>query len=170
MEVLPQADYAGPSSAYHPIRARLAGQWEAGLKHISITWMFRWRHMCMMKPYIVLVRFAGCTYLSHIFLVNNTVLALAYATVTYTWAQCMNQFSHFSNVHLVYPQQRHKELMHMLSMCIRNSCVHIAYTSGTHACTEHTHQELRCALSILRIRNWCEQWAYASGGYLCVHW
>jgi hypothetical protein len=28
--------------------------------------------------------FAGCTYLRHIFLVINTVLALAYATVTYT--------------------------------------------------------------------------------------
>jgi hypothetical protein len=31
--------YAGPPSAYRPIRARLASQWEAGLKHISIIWI-----------------------------------------------------------------------------------------------------------------------------------
>ena len=28
-----------PPSAYHPIRTRLAGQWEAGLKNISIIWI-----------------------------------------------------------------------------------------------------------------------------------
>ena len=31
--------YAGTPSAYRPIRARLAGQWEAGLKNISIIWI-----------------------------------------------------------------------------------------------------------------------------------
>ncbi len=31
--------YAGPPSAYRPIRARLAGQWDAGLKNISIIWI-----------------------------------------------------------------------------------------------------------------------------------
>ena len=36
---LNRCQYAGPSSAYRPIRARLAGQWEAGLKNISIIWI-----------------------------------------------------------------------------------------------------------------------------------
>jgi hypothetical protein len=36
MQVLPQAYYAGPPSAYRPIRARRASQWEAGLKNIAI--------------------------------------------------------------------------------------------------------------------------------------
>ncbi len=39
LQIIKKKDYAGPPSAYCPIRARLAGQWEAGLKHISIMWI-----------------------------------------------------------------------------------------------------------------------------------
>jgi hypothetical protein len=60
------------------------------------------------------------------------------------------------------------DLMHMLSMRLRNSCMHWAYyASGTHVCIKHMHQEQICTLSIC-IRNSCVQWAYASGTYACT--
>ena len=63
--------------------------------------------------------------------------------------------------------------MRMLSIRVRNWCVHWAYESGTGACTEHTHQVLMRAQSAfpeknaeythqelmrtlsIRVRNWC---------------
>ena len=39
IQIIKKKDYAGPPSAYRPIRARLAGQWEAGLKNICIIWI-----------------------------------------------------------------------------------------------------------------------------------
>ncbi len=80
-----------------------------------------------------------------------------------------------------HAESARKELMHALSIRVRNWCVHWAYASGTKTCTErspfktcwtyasetdayfeHTGQELMRALSI-RVRNWCVHWAYASG-------
>jgi hypothetical protein len=122
--------------------------------------------------------------------VRNWCVPWAYASVSYTYAQCTHQFSRISNVNFVYLQHTHKELicmkathactqhsrkelmlalsiyikelMHVLSICIRNSCVHWAYyTSGTFVCTEHTHQVLMRALTI-HVRNLCSCWAYSS--------
>jgi hypothetical protein len=67
-----------------------------------------------------------------------------------------------------YDEHVYKELfLRFLRIHIRNLCEQWAYTTGTHACTEHTHQELMCALSI-HIRNLWEQWTYASGTYACI--
>jgi hypothetical protein len=88
--------------------------------------------------------------------VRNWCTPWAYASVPYAHAQHAHQFSHFSNIHFVYPQHACKELMRALSMCVRNWCVRCwAYESGT----EHTSQELS-----IRVRNW----AFASGTNLCT--
>jgi hypothetical protein len=101
--------------------------------------------------------------------VRNWCAPWAYASVPYAHAQHAHQFSHFSNI-----QHAYKELMRALSMCVRNWCVRCwAYESGTDAYTEHSRQELICALSAapskhaehtcqdlmctlsIWIRNWC---------------
>ena len=106
--------------------------------------------------------------------VRNWCAPWAYASVPYAHAQHAHQFSHFSNIHFVYPQHACNELKHALSMCIRNWCVRCwAYESGTDAHTKHSHQELIRALSAVpskhaehtcqehhaypehTIRNWC---------------
>ncbi len=63
------------------------------------------------------------------------------------------------DVHFVYPQNARKELMHALSIHVRNWFVHWAMwacTSGTYVCVS------------IWIRNWCVHWAYASGTNACT--
>ncbi len=122
--------------------------------------------------------------------IRNWCAPWPYASVPYAHSQHVHQFSRFSNVDFVYPQQR-----------VRNWCVHWAcasetdayteqtcqepiralsiYASGTGTCTEHMRQELMRALNgvnavwnlkrslpnVLRIRvkSWCVPWAVASG-------
>ncbi len=102
--------------------------------------------------------------------VRNWCAPWPYASNPYVHAQHAHQFSHFSNVHFVYPQHVRKERMRALSLRVRNWCVHWAYTSGTNACTEHSpfkkswaymHQELMRTLSIQSGTN--VPWAYTSG-------
>jgi hypothetical protein len=49
---------------------------------------------------------------------------LTICIIPHAHAQHVCQFSHFLNVHFVYPQRVPKGLMHALSMRIRNLCVH----------------------------------------------
>ncbi len=84
--------------------------------------------------------------------IRNWCAPSLYASVPYTHAQLAHQFFQFSNVHFIYAQHARKELMHALSMCVKNWCVLWACTVGTDAYTEHTSQELVRALSI-HIRN-----------------
>ncbi len=82
--------------------------------------------------------------------------------------------------------------LYTISIHIRNWCMHWVCVSGTDDCSEHTHQELMCVLSIclrnysafterspfkkfwvyapgteayrsVLVRNWCIRWAYVSG-------
>ncbi len=81
-----------------------------------------------------------------------------------SWSDaCTHQFIHFSSVNFGYPQHMQTELMHMLSMRLRNWCMRWAYASETDMCIEHMHQEQICALST-RIRNSCMHWAYYASG------
>ncbi len=81
-----------------------------------------------------------------------------------SWSDAFtHQFINFSSVNSGYPQHMQTELMHMLSMRLRNWCIRWAYTSETHVCTEYMHQEQINALSI-----WIRNWVYnASRTYAC---
>jgi len=80
----------------------------------------------------------------------------AYASVPYAHAQHAHQFSHFSNIHFVYPQHACKELMRaLLSLWVSNWWVYWAFASWTILCTERSPFKT------------C--WAYVSGA-LCVPW
>jgi hypothetical protein len=96
--------------------------------------------------------------------VRNRCAPSPYTSAPYAHAQHAHQFSHLSNVHFVYPQHVHKELMHALSIGVRNWCVHaLSICVINYACTER--KSLKNILSIC-VRNWCLSWAYASVSYV----
>ncbi len=94
------------------------------------------------------------------------------------WPSCA-RWAYGSGTH-AHAECACQELMHALSVRVRNWFVHWAYVSGTNACTErspfktcwayatgtdayldHTGQELMRALC-LRVRNWCACSAWES--------
>ncbi len=84
----------------------------------------------------------------------------------------------------VYPEHTGQELMHSLSIWVRNWCVPWAYASVSYAYAQHKHKnykfekvpskhaeharkELMCALSV-HVRNWCAGSACASEIKWCL--
>ncbi len=68
--------------------------------------------------------------------------------------------THMLSISVKIPNLK-RSLQSMLSIRVRNWCVHWAYARGTDACTKRTRQELMRALSV-RVRNCCVRWACAS--------
>ncbi len=112
----------------------------------------------------------ACTECARQGLMRTLIILISFSCMH---VQHADQFSKFSNVHFVYPQHSREELMHALSLRLRNWCVRWAYASGADECMEHrspklvralsavpskhadhTRQKPMCALS-MHIRNWC---------------
>ncbi len=69
----------------------------------------------------------------------------AYASVSYTYAQHKHRISKFEKVPSKHAEHARKELMHALSVRVRNRCVHRAYAPGTDAQAQRAHQKLNDA-------------------------
>ena len=115
--------------------------------------------------------------------VRNWCVCWAYVSGTDAHAERTHQFlMRMLSISVKIPNlTRAFKVQTMLSIRVRNWCVHWACASGTIACTElthqvlmraqsafpsknaeHMHQEMMRTLSI-RVRNWCIHWTYESG-------
>jgi hypothetical protein len=73
---------------------------------------------------------------------RNWCVSLAYASVSYAYAQHKHKKSRFEKVPSKHAEHTRKELMRALNERVRNWCVHWTCASGTDACTERMRQEL----------------------------